>query len=235
METTPDLTQSESLPQQSLVRFSAFNMMAFVTMMAILLAFVVPYVQGQALEVQPVLCWTIGFAAVIALLAFVVICALRWRVEKIGGPLVMRAATIGWVKWMFVVLLAPLMIWSVVLLIKSVVVMAAASEMLGDDGVDIMMTLSIAVPICILAYVGTLIWWNVSPSSLEIRERGLVLGSLGFVPFSSKPKLEWKPGAKTGFRVLTVHCPNPRVSIIKASEKDAIDAALREREVTVES
>ena len=236
MATDSEQVRSKLLPQQSLLRFSALNLITFVTMMAILLAFVVPFVQHQPPEVQPALLRTLGFSTAMAFIAFAIVCAIRWRIEKIGGPLVMRSATVAWIKWMFIALLAFFAIVSVVMQIKLTVITA---KFINDAGTEAIMMFAIAVPICFLAYLLALIWWNVSPMSLEIRERGLVTGSLGFVPFSSSPELEWrKPKSKTAFAVLNIHrprlptgiwlAPKLRVSIVKASEKDAINAALRE-------
>lgn len=222
----------QPIEPQSLIRFSALSILAFTMMVGILLAVLIPFVQARPAETQAVIYRTLVISAAIAFLAFTGICVYRRMIELKAGPLQMRATTIGWDKWGFVSILGPIMIVITALSLNIAVKAAELArdvEQVAQLGIDWIVLLALAIPICFLAYLFVALWWNVSPFSLEMRKHGLVTGGLRFIPWSAIKGLSWNPSTLKNVSILKVETQTQRVTFVRSSEKQTIDKLLRDQ------
>ncbi len=219
---------------KTVLQFSLRSLLAAVTILSVLLAVFVPLVRAQPPEVRRHMLLVILGLAALAVVGLVVLCVRRWRVETRGGDLLLRpkhpTPWFGPVLWlMLVVIFGGLLAFQCVamgpFLMKELPRFEREME-LGLPPMAWLIAIAVFAPLMLsLVYALALLWWRVTPMTLEIRENGIGFGGLRFLPWRAVTGYHWMD-AKRGVRLTISSAAGKHVAVISPGDRDPVQRLL---------
>lgn len=213
-------------------QFSLRSVLAAMSILSVLLAVLLPHIRTQPPEVRRHLWWTILVLAVFATIGLAVLCVRRWRVETLGGDLLLRPKHSAWLDrglpLGLVAIFGGLLAYQCVVMVPLMNRMAVLDHDLRGPGLGHFgwyTTISLAPLTLALVYALVLLWWRVTPLTLEIRENGIGFGGLKFVPWKTVAGYEWMDG-KHGLRLTILSAARKRVTVISFGDREAVQRFL---------
>ncbi|NQU21667.1 MAG: hypothetical protein HQ567_10315 [Candidatus Nealsonbacteria bacterium] len=216
------------------LQFSLRSLLAATTILSVLLAVFVPLVRAQPPDLQRHQLWVILGSGALAAGSLVVFCVRRWRVETRGGDLLLRpkppSRWAGRVVWIILgVVFGGLLAFQCVILGPFVMEELPRIEPKMELGLPPMAwlfaILTFAPLILALVHGFALLWWRVTPMTLEIRENGIAYGGLKFLPWSKVTGYRWVE-AKYAVQLTITSTAGKRVTAISFAERDAVQSLL---------
>ncbi len=216
---------------KTLLQASLRSVLAAISVLCVLLAILAPLVRAQPPDLRRPLLWMILISAAVAVVGLVYLCVKRWRVEVLGGKLLLRPKFPR--PWMECVLNIFIVLVTAGFLAGFVIVMLPAIIKLAHLGQEpVLPRMFFIVPIIAftpqmlcLVYGFTMLWWRVSLLTLEIRENGIGTGGLRFIPWRTVTGyhlIDGKHGA-----VLTILCSSRKhVTVLSRDARDAVQELL---------
>jgi hypothetical protein len=199
--------------------------------LSVLLAVFVPLIRAQSPAFRRSLAWGIVIATVLATAGSLILCLRRWWIENRGGKLLLRPGRLtfcrGYLPWLIMVAAVALIPVVISVLMMPVMKdMARPEQGLGWTAFGIVTSIGVfAPPMSGLAYVIILLWWQVTPMTLEMRENGVGIGGLKFFSWSAITDCEWMDGKYA--TILTLRCRSRKhVALMPVDAREPVQRLL---------
>jgi hypothetical protein len=211
-------TQSQP---RTVLQFSLRSILAAATILSVLLAVFVPLLRAQPPTFRGHLLWGILISTALAVVGLGVLCRRRWRIEIRGGRLLLRPKRLNlWIEYLpcalMVVIFGGFLVGACVMAIPTIKNMSRLDQVPGLPPmgfVMLVMFISAFAPLMLgLVYAITLSWWQVTPMTLEIRENGVGIGGLRFLPWSAITGCQWMDGKHAA--ILTLWCHSRKYVVV---------------------
>jgi hypothetical protein len=216
---------------KTLLQISLRSVLAAISVLCVLLAVLAPLVRAQPPDLRRPLLWVILISAAVAVVGLVYLCLRRWRVEMLGGELLLRPKfPRPWLEYVlniFIVLVTAgfLAGFSIVMLPDIINLARWGQESVLPRMFFIVPIIALTPQMLCLVYGFTMLWWRVSLLTLEIRENGIGMGGLRFIPWRTVTGYHWIDG-KHG-AVLTILCSSRKhVAVLSFDTRDAVQELL---------
>lgn len=213
----------------------------FPAIVGLLLAILMPALRNQPPMLAERLTAIIAIWIVIAVIAMLYLFLKRCQRENHGGTVLLRPARSS--HWrarfpaIFLIVLSSILIVVIFFFHRKIIMDMLGLEtklqgaLLPNNLTDLSWPFSIlgafatAPLLAILGYGLTLLWWRVSPVTLEVREQGIGLGAVSYLPWEEVKKFDWRK-TKHG-AVLTISTSKrKKVAFVAFEEQSAVQALL---------
>jgi hypothetical protein len=200
----------DTLPK-SVLQFSVRSFFIVVVVLSVGLAVFVPHVRAQPPAIGRILTWVGGLCSGLAVVFLLILCLSRRSIGNRGGNILLRPKRLkAWLHYL------PGAIFPIVLVGVNLGAYAMFSPtwtgIYGALAAPIWTVfvigtlLSVTAPVAMgLMYSVTLFWWRVNPMTLEIRESGVIIGGLKFLPWNTITDCHWLDGKHATILTLWGH------------------------------
>lgn len=197
-------------------QFSLRVMLSCTTVLCVMLGLAAPFIRAQSEELARRLIWICGLTVAIGVVAVLLLCWRRRNIELGGAFLFRTRHPRAWMQYLPAAMMLSLF------LVLTIGVGFMMYPMLRDMptapgmGLDPLLTLSavgaLAPGVVGLAYAAVLVWWGLSPLSMEVRTHGVGVGATTFLPFGAIRSVQWLEGPYGP--VLTIHAYAKRYIVV---------------------
>jgi hypothetical protein len=216
------------------LQFSLRSLLAAMSILSVLFAVFAPMVQAQPPGVRQYVLWGVLGLAALAVVGLVVLGVRRWRVETRGGDLLLRPKHAkpwhGCMLWlMLAVVFGGLLAGQCVAMGHLFKGMPGLNQALPGVGIPLMtrlIAITAFAPLTLaLVWVFALLWWQVTPMTLEIRENGIGYGGFRFLPWSAVTGYNLMD-AKYAVQLTISSAARKHLTVISFGERDEVQRLL---------
>lgn len=230
---------SQQTKPGTVLQFGTRSFLIVVVVLSVGLAVVVPFIRSQPSAFARNLVWGAVISTAVTLTGLLILCLRRWWVESRGGPILLRPKRLN-PSLEYLPIIIMVVVFSCILVAAGVSLMPNMKEMsqlnqeFGWNVFSVFASVSVFAPVMLaLMYSITLFWWQVSPMTLEIREKGVCIGGLRFCQWNAITGCQWSEGKQVA--ILTLRSGSRKiVALLPVDAREAVQELFEGRDIKLQ-